>query len=446
LANGQLCKAWLRIRNISAIEEPELNPKQARRAILLLSACVALVMTGFGIIMPVFPRRLAELGAGVEILGLMTMAFMLAQFISAPLMGSLADRIGRKPIILLALAAFAGANVGYLLVSSVEAFILVRALQGALSAGLYPAAMAMVGDLFPQEERARWVGVVSASYMAGFIFGPVIGGLMYDAMGFGAPFAISAVVASLGFVAVIILVPETRSRQMRHQQRRQKHEATEKESFWASLPRPLSVFGALLLIDFIIIFAFGFIEPEMVFYAYDDLGWTTSQFGIVIGVYALVTAGGQLVAGPLSQRFARKPLIIAGILLNATFYIGLVVASEFYGMLVVAVISGAGEALLWPALSAYYLDIAGERHRSRVMGLKESAAALGGVLGPLMIVIASGALGPHGVFMVAFALSLGAAVVAMVFLRLPQWPAYEAQEKIDHQSPATAAPERPLSS
>jgi multidrug resistance protein len=407
---------------------------------LLLSACVALVMTGFGIIMPVFPRRLAELGAGVEILGLMTMAFMLAQFISAPLMGSLADRIGRKPIILLSLLAFAAANLGYLLVSSVEAFILVRALQGALTAGLYPSAMAMVGDLFPREERARWVGIVSASYMAGFIFGPAIGGFMYDAFGFGAPFMVSAVIATIGLIAVVVMVPETRTRLIRSRERRQKDEAVERESFWASLPRPLSVFGALLLIDFIIVFSFAFIEPEMVFYAYDDLGWTTTQFGIVIGVYALVTAVGQLAAGPISDRFARKPVIIAGILLNATFYIGLVFASDFSLMLIVAVISGAGEALLMPALSAYYLDIAGERHRSRVMGLKESSAALGGVLGPLLIVISSGVLGPYGVFMVAFVLSLSAAVVAMVFLRLPQQPTEEFEEEVAGLGAPAAAP------
>lgn len=406
----------------------------------MLSACVALVMTGFGIIMPVFPRRLSELGAGVELLGLMTTAFMLAQFVSAPLMGSLADRIGRKPIILLSLMAFAAANVGYLLVSSAEAFILVRALQGGLSAGLYPSAMAMVGDLFPQEERARWVGVVSASYMAGFIFGPAIGGFMYDAFGFGAPFLVSAVVATLGLVAVVVMVPETRTRQIRYRERQQRIEAVERESFWSSLPRPLTVFGALLLIDFIIIFSFAFIEPEMVFYAYDDLGWTTTQFGILVGVYALVTAGGQLAAGPISDRFARKPVIIAGILLNATFYIGLVFVTDFYLMLIVAAISGAGEALLWPALSAYYLDIAGERHRSRVMGLKESSAALGGVLGPLTVVLASDMLGPYGVFMVAFVLSLAAAVVAAVFLRLPQQPAQESQETVAGLGASAAAP------
>ena len=78
-----------------------LDPRRARNIILLLAACVALMMTGFGIIMPVFARRLGELGSGVEGLGLMTMSFALAQFLAAPVMGSLADRYGRRPFILL---------------------------------------------------------------------------------------------------------------------------------------------------------------------------------------------------------------------------------------------------------------------------------------------------------------------------------------------------------
>lgn len=64
------------------------SPKQVRRIIYLLAGCVALMMTGFGIILPIFARRLSEFGAGVEALSLMIMSFALAQFISAPIMGS----------------------------------------------------------------------------------------------------------------------------------------------------------------------------------------------------------------------------------------------------------------------------------------------------------------------------------------------------------------------
>ncbi len=92
----------------------DLDPRRARNIILLLSACVALMMTGFGIIMPVFARRFGEFGSGVEALVLMTMAFALAQLVGSPFFGSLADRVGRRPIILLSLAAFAASNVGFL--------------------------------------------------------------------------------------------------------------------------------------------------------------------------------------------------------------------------------------------------------------------------------------------------------------------------------------------
>ena len=83
-----------------------------------------------------------KLGAGVEALGLMIMAFSLAQLVASPFMGTLADRFGRRPWILVALAAFALANVGYLIAQSTLMFILVRAVAGALTAGLFPAAMA----------------------------------------------------------------------------------------------------------------------------------------------------------------------------------------------------------------------------------------------------------------------------------------------------------------
>ena len=73
--------------------------RRTRTIILRLAFSVGLMMTGFGIIMPVFARRRGELGSGVEGLGLMTMSFALAQFLSAPVMGSLADRYGRRPLI-----------------------------------------------------------------------------------------------------------------------------------------------------------------------------------------------------------------------------------------------------------------------------------------------------------------------------------------------------------
>ena len=78
--------------------------RRAHTLVFLLAASVWLMMTGYGIVMPVFARRLDELGAGVAALGLMAIAFALAQFTLAPFMGNLADRFGRRLLVLLALA------------------------------------------------------------------------------------------------------------------------------------------------------------------------------------------------------------------------------------------------------------------------------------------------------------------------------------------------------
>ena len=402
-----------------------VSSRRARHIILLLAASVALMMTGFGIILPVFARRLGEFGSGVEALGLMTMSFALAQLVAAPFMGSLADRIGRRPLVLLALAAFAISNIGFLLASSTRVFILVRALEGGLTAGLFPAALGIVADIVPEDQRGKWVGIVMSSYAAGFIFGPVIGGVLYDGWGFAAPFVASASLASIAFIAASILVPETRTREVRRREDlRQRREAatapTQAGSFWASLPKPLYMFGTLLIVDFVIIFAFAFVEPQMVFYFYEELGWTTVQFGVVIGAYGLAMVIGQAALGQLSDWLGRKPLIVVGLLLSATFYAGLTFVTWFPLMMAVAVVAGLGEALVMPALSAFYLDIAAEQHRSRVMGIKESAAALGGVAGPLLIVGVAATMTPQGVFVSGGVVTLLAAGLALAVLKAPR--------------------------
>jgi multidrug resistance protein len=402
-----------------------LDARSTRNIVLLLAASVGLMMTGFGIILPVFARRLGELGGGVEALGLMTTSFALAQFMAAPVLGTAADRYGRRPVILLGLAAFAVMNVGFLLAKSTTAFIAVRALEGGLSAGLFPASMGIVADIVPGQQRARWVGYVMGAYGAGFILGPTLGGLLFDSLGFAAPFLVSAVLASIAFIAALILVPETRTPEVRRRERlRARRDADSalapEQSFWDTLPRPVYILGALLLIDFVGVFAFAFVEPQMVFYFYDELGWSTVMFGIVVGVYGLAMVFSQTVLGQSSDRFGRKPIVIIGLALTATFYFGLVIAREFAVILLVALVAGAGGGLTAPAMSAFYLDITAPQHRSRVMGIKESAAALGGVTGPLAVVVVGAYTTAQGVFMAAALLVTTTLLLAVLVLREPK--------------------------
>jgi MFS family permease len=320
------------------------------------------------------------------------------------------------------LGSFALANVGFLLASTIPGFVAVRALEGALSAGLYPAAMGIVADVAPEKERGRWIGFVMAGYGAGFILGPVLGGFLYDWLGYAAPFLASALMAALAFVLAFFMVPETRTPELRKREMLWKRRESDKaivarDTLWNSLPRPLPVFGVLLLVEFVMLFAFAFTEPQMVFFLYEDLSWTTVQFGVLVGVYGLSVFVGQLTLSRLSDKFARKPIIVIGLLLNATFYAALAFWPSFALLLITAVISGLGEALVLPAVTAFVLDLTSSQHRSRVMGIKEAAAALGGVVGPLLVISVSTLTDAQGVFVAAFGLVLVVTAIAAFDLR-----------------------------
>lgn len=393
-----------------------LETGRVRRIIFLLAASIGLMMTGYGLIMPVFARRVTELGAGVEALGFMTMAFAVAQFLLAPFMGSLADRFGRRPLILLALAGFVVANLAFLLARSTGMLTAIRLFEGAITAGLLPAAMGVVADTVPEKERARWVGIMMGSYSAGFIFGPAAGGFLYDHWGFTAPFAISAALGLAGLISALALIPETRPLALRSQVTGRPNLAEGVGGLLASLPRPLYLLLTLLFLDFIGVFGFAFIEPRMVFYFYEALAYTTTQFGLVVGCYGLALVFGQMTLGRLSDRLGRRPMIALGFGLNILFYLSLGTLTQFSLILLGAVIAGLGSALLAPALSAFYIDITLEQHRSRVLGFKESAAALGGVLGPLLVALVNRWTTPQEVFMVGAGLMVVAAALALLVL------------------------------
>jgi MFS family permease len=408
----------------SQVITEQMDPRRVRRIILLLSSSVALMMTGYGLVMPVFARRLSEFGDGVEELGLMTMSFALAQMIGAPIMGSLADSKGRRPIILLAMTTVTLQYIGYLLAPSTLVFILIRGAAGFLSAGLFPASMGVVADLVTEDRRARWAGIIMGSYAVGMIFGPVIGGLLYDGFGYAAPFILSAVVAFLALTAGIIMIPETRSPAIRNRERLRSQYARPqnagKISIWEALPRPIHIFLTLLVIDFISSFSFAFVEPQMIFYFYDVLNWSTTQFGILVGIYGLFSVAGQIGLGQLSDKWGRKPLIIAGLVPNILFFAGLAILTNYYLMMIGAAIAGLGNALIAPAANAFYLDITAEEYRSRIIGLKGSFLSLGGVMGPLAVAAAAGIMAPQHVFWIASSLVLIALILAISMLREPQ--------------------------
>ena len=402
---------------------PASSPSSHKKVIWILSACMALQMTSFVIILPLFARRFSELGAGVALLGISSMAYALAATLAAPFMGALADRFGRRRLVLVSLAVYVLAFSGYRFATSALAIVILRALAGAFTAGLMPAVNGIVADLAPQDRKAQWISIVSGGASIGWIAGPVLGGVLYDRWGYAAALSVSILLAMITFLMAYLMIPETHRNSGGASQaagsRRTFRSSSWKTSlhgFRSTLPDSLSAFSALLFIAFSVMFAWAFIEPRFMFYAYDDMHWSSSMLGLVMSTYGIAMTLGEFGLGRSSDRLGRKPVIVAGVLLFLAQFIGLALFKSYVWIAVGFVIAGLGNALFDPALSASILDIAPVEHQARNLGIKSTAASLGNILGPALVVLFNPYLDARQIFLAA----TGMVCLSLLFLLFVQ--------------------------
>jgi DHA1 family tetracycline resistance protein-like MFS transporter len=382
--------------------------------LIALALCYAFQMIGFVMISPLFARLFESFGAGVEALGISAMAYALTSTLAAPFIGMLADRIGRRPIILLSLAAYVLAFSGYLFATSTWLLILLRGLAGVFTAGLIPAIMSSVGDLASENRRGQWIGIVNGGASAGWVIGPFVGGLLYDHFGYIVPLAVSIALELSALLLALFLVPETYTPST--------HPSGNRLAWARSLQAlpVLPIFYLIMLISFGVTFAYAFIEPQFMFYAYDDLAWSSSQLGLAIGAYGLAFMLGEFALGQLSDRIGRKPVLVLGLALFSAQFVGLAIFRDMTWIMVSFILAGLGNALYDPALSAFLLDITPPEHTARIMGIKGTLGSLGNMLGPALVVLVTPFVGPKIVFLISVALICMLTFASGFALRAPR--------------------------
>jgi MFS family permease len=397
---------------------PVIPARSITLALTFLLGCVTLMMTGFAIIIPVFPQRLQALGLGSQTLALMEGAFGLGMLLFSTPMGTWSGRIGRKPILFVSLAGFIVTNLLLAFVNVPQLFVLIRFVEGMLLSGLIPSAMSMVGDTIPLEKQGRWLGFLTTAQAVGFALGPGIGGFLAQTLGFTSPFLLSAAIALLASLLAIFLVPETLPKHLRAATKLHKAKTQQPERW--HFARLIWLVAPFLVIDFGMVFVYPFVFPQYPFFFAKVLHYSTAQYGMVFSAYGMALAVFPFFLGRLSETMPKKPLIVLGSLLFGSLNVFMFAAPLYPLLLAGATLAGLGSAFVEPAMGSIYLSTTTDENRGQIMGLRGSAISFAVMLGPLTQALVGPWITPQITFAIGIALSMSMALVAFLLLKRPR--------------------------
>ena len=347
-----------------------------KRILITLLLALFIAFLGIGIIAPIIPIYAVDLGATGVTLGLMIAAFSVSQGALQPVVGNLSDRKGRKRFLVTGLSIYAVVGLAYTLATSVEQLILIRLLNGVGSAMIAPIVMAYIGDLAPEGEEGKYMGMLNVALFAGIGAGPILGGVFRDVLGINATFyAMSALTtASLGLI--LAFLPRQRSD-------RKTPVTAGLLTKLRQMLRNRRVVGVLLprmgtMIIMVPTLAFLPILMDQM------MGATGIEIGIVISARTIVNAGLQTPFGRMADRHNKVTLILTGCLIAGTCVFLMPFAADFLQLVLLSVCMGIGEALVWPTLGAIAVEEGHRYGQGSVMGVFNMAMSVGILMGSLV--------------------------------------------------------------
>ena len=331
---------------------------------------VALDLIGFGMIVPILGRYAERFGAGGFEVGLLFASFSVAQMIFSPLLGKLSDRIGRKPVIIIALV---GSSVGSFITGAAGALwvlFLGRFLDGASGASI-AVAQGAVADIAPPEQRARLMGMLGAAFGLGFVLGPALGGLAALG-GPHVPFYIAGILAAINAVAAYIRLPETKT--------------SPAPTTTSLLPKGQRspVLVRFAVVSFLATLAFSGFEATFSLFGRERFDLTEASTAVVflfVGVVLVAVQGlgiGRMTAAWGSRKMLRAGLAMVGV---GLFFLS---ASTVWPMLFVALFLLAfGQGIATPSTTALVTEAAPPERRGEVLGYQQSVGAFARIIGPI---------------------------------------------------------------
>ena len=349
------------------------------KPLVVIFTAIVLDAVGIGLIFPILPSLLQDVTHAQNVaplIGVMTALYAAMQFVFAPVLGALSDRIGRRPVLLISLA---GAAINYLFLAfapSLWLLLLGRAIAGLTSANIAVAA-AYITDISAEDQRARRFGLFNAMFGIGFIIGPVLGGVLGDSW-LRLPFIAAAALNACNLLLALFVLPESHT------------PSRDKLDLAALNPlRPLRwVLSMRHLLPIILIFfvfsatgeAYG---TAWALWGHDAFRWNGLWIGLSLGAFGVCqTLAQAFLPGPAVRRLGERAAILTGV--AATCLALTAMAFAPHGWIVFAImpvfaLGGVGV----PALQSLATRQVAAGEQGRFQGVLASAVSLASIVAPL---------------------------------------------------------------
>ncbi|MEJ6709910.1 MAG: TCR/Tet family MFS transporter [Amylibacter sp.] len=355
-----------------------------KRAVYFILLTVMIDAIGIGLIMPVMPVLLLDLGgstlANAAIWGgILSTVFALMQFVFGPLVGNFSDRFGRRKVLLVSLSVMAADYVVMGFAQSLWLLFVAR-IVGGITAANHSTASAVIADVSPPDERGANFGLLGAAFGIGFILGPVIGGIAAE-WGPRAPFFVAAVLA--GAIALFGLFALEETVTEKNRRAFEWHRALP----WGAFAQVGKLAGQtrLLIVLFFQEIAFMVYPVVWAFYTIAKFGWDAWLVGLSLGSFGLMMAFSQgVLIRYVIPRLGEHRTAILGLSMELLSFVGIAFAPATWVIFALLPLSAVG-MLAGPAMQGIMSRVVPDNAQGELQGVVSSVRAVASILAPLVM-------------------------------------------------------------
>ena len=370
-----------------AAAEPAVDAKApGGAAVAFIFVTVLLDMLALGVVIPILPKLIEsfvenDTASAARIFGLFGTAWALMQFVFSPLLGSLSDRFGRRPVVLLSNFGLAADYVLMALAPSLSWLFVGRVISGITSASI-STAFAYIADRTAPEQRAAMFGKIGVAFGAGFVLGPALGGLLGD-ISPRLPFWVAAGLSFANWLYGLFILPESLPAERRAPFRWKSANPIGMLSLLSASP----ALAGLQLANFFSQLAHVVLPSTFVLYAGYRYGWDVKMVGLtlaIVGVCSMVVQGGAI--GPIVRHLGERRALLLGLVFGALGFL-------IYGIAPTGLLFCVGIPVmaLWgvsgAATQALMTRLVAPDQQGQLQGATASVQSVAQMVGPFMFTL-----------------------------------------------------------